>query len=280
MYAGFISENNQQNIGDLVQLQNKLSIYYPNIHKENYWEIADSGNAFYSPTTLPYHCELIQLIERNSGLIADLGCGSSHLLRNLEDQVKYTGIDTSAEQIEKNKVQYPHSNFKVASVYNTELPEATFDWVISLYTLEHCVYPKKLIDEMVRLTKPGGRLVIICPHFRPNPMPSMWYGHDPRPLRKKLFKGLIKECILDVWERNLSFPRQLLRAHLNEGGFLIYKDPRCFYTQFYSDIDAVYWTYYPEIREYIQRQNFKIEQDHLKMGNPMPGNMFFVAVKS
>lgn len=56
MYAGFISDNNKQDIGDLVQLQNKLDKYYSNIHKENYWEIADAGNAFYSPTTLPYHC--------------------------------------------------------------------------------------------------------------------------------------------------------------------------------------------------------------------------------
>ncbi len=38
-----------------------------------------------------------------------------------------------------------------------------FDWVVCAEVLEHLAYPYRALDEMIRVLKPGGRLVLLAP---------------------------------------------------------------------------------------------------------------------
>jgi len=51
-----------------------------------------------------------------------------------------------------------------------------FDVVVSQSTLEHVSQPELVIDEMLRVLKPGGFLVIVCPNYA-----SFWEPHYSLP---------------------------------------------------------------------------------------------------
>lgn len=50
---------------------------------------------------------------------------------------------------------------------NTGLPAESFDTIIALDVLEHLRWPRRALDEIKRLLKPGGLLYITVPFFYP-----------------------------------------------------------------------------------------------------------------
>ena len=50
---------------------------------------------------------------------------------------------------------------------NTGLPAASFDTIMALDVLEHLRWPRRALDEIKRLLKPGGLLYITVPFFYP-----------------------------------------------------------------------------------------------------------------
>jgi len=281
MYSGFISAVKAENHTELAELSLRMTRFYSQADLSSYWGIADSANFFYDQVTHPYHCDLLQRIATCPGDIVDLGCGSAHILRHLGVGARYTGIDWSDGQISENQKRYPNARFRAASVYESGLPDGSYDWVVSFYVLEHCVYPQRLLAEMVRLLKPGGRAAIICPHFRPYPMNSMWYGRDSRPTREKVKNKMWLDCIRDLWERKVLFPIKLRTEHDSSGQFLIYRDLRCFHADYSSDRDACYWTYSPEIVTHLKDLGAgEVEWNQECMGSPVKRAIYLIVKKN
>ena len=78
----------------------------------------------------------------------------------------YTGIDFSPNLINKNKIAYPNSKFKVITnpkVFPVE--SESYDLVFSHYVIEHTVYPNLFLDECKRALKKDGILIIVAPNF-------------------------------------------------------------------------------------------------------------------
>jgi len=61
----------------------------------------------------------------------------------------------------------------------------TFDVVYSFYLIEHLEKPKKMFDEMYRILKPGGLMILWAPNIR-NPT-AMINKIIPIPLNKRAF---------------------------------------------------------------------------------------------
>lgn len=94
--------------------------------------------------------------------IADIGCGKGRYLKKFvlkNPENEYYGIDLSNTVLsyiknEKIKIQ-------TGSLLNIGFEKDFFDVVYAAESLEHSVYIDLAIKEMVRVTKPGGRIVII-----------------------------------------------------------------------------------------------------------------------
>jgi len=91
------------------------------------------------------------------------GYGSALLAGNAE---KVIGVDYSAEAVEYSQKHYPIKNliFKVGDAQKLPLEDSTIDIVVSLETIEHLPKPELFIQEVKRVLKPGGVLIVSTPN--------------------------------------------------------------------------------------------------------------------
>ena len=91
--------------------------------------------------------------------VLDAGAGEGAYRHEFSNQ-RYTGIDLGVGDVGWN-----YSTLDaVADLTSIPLAGDTFDAVINIVTLEHVKEPARVIQELGRVLKPGGRLLLIVPH--------------------------------------------------------------------------------------------------------------------
>ena len=101
--------------------------------------------------------------------LVEFGCGAGKmgmkLLPLLPSGSSYTGIDQSAALIANARQVWSGAPFQAefheGSIYDTPFPENTFDIALTHTVLMHVPHPEKALQEMIRVTRPGG-MVITC----------------------------------------------------------------------------------------------------------------------
>lgn len=98
-----------------------------------------------------------------AGRILDNGCG---LGTYLEALAPYSDARFGLEiELERAVVAAKHATGVALGVGETlPFPEDSFDLVLSNEVIEHVVDDAQYAAEMVRVTRPGGRLVVFCPN--------------------------------------------------------------------------------------------------------------------
>ncbi len=94
--------------------------------------------------------------------ILDIGCGKGRYLRNLlkdEPENEYYASDLSESVMEYIKEEKIHK--RQGSLTNIGYPDDYFDLVYTCEALEHAVDIKSAVGELARVTKPGGKMVVI-----------------------------------------------------------------------------------------------------------------------
>lgn len=106
------------------------------------------------------------------GRALDAGCGTGEDAKRALDQVGPSGhvwgVDFSAAMIEECKRRWstvPSLEFKVADAHALDFEDNSFDATRSDRVFQHLADPVKALSEMVRVTKPGGRVVIADPDW-------------------------------------------------------------------------------------------------------------------
>jgi SAM-dependent methyltransferase len=103
--------------------------------------------------------------------LLDVACGGGSLLAVAERAGLVThGIDIAQAAIERARTVAPKT--ELVRGMAEELPHAdgSFDVVTCLGSLEHFIDPAKALEEMRRVTAPGGRAVIV--------VPNQWFAYD------------------------------------------------------------------------------------------------------
>jgi len=123
--------------------------------------------------------------------VLDVGCGEGTRLNTmLAKGARGWGIDPSSKAISKAKSQFPRHYFKIATGEKLPFASNTFDLVYSAFAIEHCLDPRLFIQEMVRVTKKDGQVVILAPNYG---APNRRSPVSTEIASNKLVQGTIKD---------------------------------------------------------------------------------------
>ena len=97
----------------------------------------------------------------------DVACRSGIVACELANFVSHvTGIDITpamieqAKQIQKEK-KLDNLTWKIGDIHTLPFDDSSFSLVITRYSFHHLLDPQKVLDDMIRVCKHGGRIVII-----------------------------------------------------------------------------------------------------------------------
>ena len=137
--------------------------------------------------------------------VLDLGCGfNGKLLKKIEEKISLgVGIDISVNsQNKSSKIKL------IAHDLNYPLPfsENEFDVVTSLANLEHLESPQKSLEEIYRVLKPGGILLLTTPSTYGKPV-----------LEFLAFFGVVSKQ--EIQDHKNYFTKNILKRYCKEIGF-------------------------------------------------------------
>ncbi len=121
---------------------------------------------------LPGHSQSMQLLIDLSGVSAsdtvlDLACGPGLVACEFAPFAHHvTGIDLTPKMIEQAEERQKarglaNLSFQVGDVLPLPFPDASFSVMLTRYSFHHFLDPKAVLEEMVRVCKPGGKILVI-----------------------------------------------------------------------------------------------------------------------
>ena len=115
--------------------------------------------------------------------LLDVACGPGIVACAFAGHVKHvTGVDVTPAMIDQARARQKergHTNMTWDSANLPPLPYAdgSFSRVISRYAFHHFLEPEKVLQDMVRVCRPGGRVVVADVYSSEDPAKSMAYNH-------------------------------------------------------------------------------------------------------
>lgn len=149
------------------------------------------------------------------GKIIELASGLSYFLQMVKKKYPKSevwGIDFSVvakERMSKEESTPEESvNYVLGDALNTPFKDNYFDSVISGEFIEHLEKPQELIDEMYRICKPRGIMILSTPHLE---------SHDPEHLWE-----FEPEDIFKMFKKyNIKAYHELLKSDINNRYYII-----------------------------------------------------------
>jgi phosphatidylethanolamine/phosphatidyl-N-methylethanolamine N-methyltransferase len=116
------------------------------------------------------HLVIESLNLRPGQRVLEVGVGTGISLDAYPPYVHVVGIDPSPDMLEHAKTkarenQLKNVELRQGDALNLDLPDASFDVVCAFHVITVVPDPVRMMSEMYRVCKPGGRIVIIN-HFR------------------------------------------------------------------------------------------------------------------
>ncbi|MCK8059985.1 MULTISPECIES: bifunctional 2-polyprenyl-6-hydroxyphenol methylase/3-demethylubiquinol 3-O-methyltransferase UbiG [unclassified Fusibacter] len=101
---------------------------------------------------------MLASIEFNS--VYEAGCGEGHISQHVyknrgtdKKNIKILASDISERIISKAKVDYPHIDFQVSTIYHLNESTDSYDLTIACEVLEHLEKPEMALNEIFRITR-------------------------------------------------------------------------------------------------------------------------------
>ncbi|MGF6712052.1 SAM-dependent methyltransferase [Luteibacter sp. W1I16] len=117
---------------------------------------------------LPWHCRMAArgLTLVRGGDVLDVACGTGAWLGQFSSMGARTisGIDLSIKAIEAARVAYPDGDFRAGPAEVLPFPNASFDVVTCMGSLEHFVDKLGALREMLRVARPNAEFLLLVPN--------------------------------------------------------------------------------------------------------------------
>ena len=129
-------------------------------------------------TDMPWHHLVKQHLDERRDLdgkrVLEIGCGrggfSCWLARQKNRPKEIVAADFARTAVQKAKGfaeehEISGVTWEVCDIQALPYSDSTFDTVISCETIEHVPRPRTAINELARVLKPGGRLLVTTPNY-------------------------------------------------------------------------------------------------------------------
>lgn len=171
---------------------------------------------------MPVQKFLKEVLTPDMKIVLEIGVGRGEFLEALasvlDDSVKIYGIDQSDAYVNETKKTFPQDNviLKHMSAENMTFDDNTFDMICISNTLHHLENEKQVFNEIKRVLKEDGKLIIqemIQDHQSPAQMSHVWIHHFAAEL-ERYFNRYHDE----------TFRLNAIKNFIEENGFYIEED--------------------------------------------------------
>jgi SAM-dependent methyltransferase len=158
--------------------------------------------------------DFAQTVVEPNMLVGDIGAGPAvfaELVERLDG--RYVAVDLSVANLLEGRRRVPSINAVVASVNALPFRDAVFDFVVATGCLEYVRAQQQAIHELVRVTKPGGYLVV---SFANALNPRRWWEEAVVHRLRRIARTAMGHE--DVYSRRLTRPATALSDVTQAGG--------------------------------------------------------------
>jgi phosphatidylethanolamine/phosphatidyl-N-methylethanolamine N-methyltransferase len=105
----------------------------------------------------------------------EVGVGTGISLDAYPPYIHLTGIDPATGMLEQaiaktRENDWGHIDLRNGDALNLDFPDNSFDWVLSFHVMTVVPDAQRMMAEMIRVCKPGGRIVVISHFASANPL--------------------------------------------------------------------------------------------------------------
>ncbi len=181
--------------------------------------------------------------------ILECGCGPATILELLWQKNKqFYGIDISEKSIalaRKRLFNKKNIHISVGQVEKLKYKDNTFDLVFANAVMEHLTDPDKSVNEMIRVTKKKGKLIIMSPNYGSPFFPSVCSAAGLFPRIARFIRIIMKSHYYIISKPdNLNWESVFPKIFIND--------------KYQPDNDAVNEPYLQTLVCYIARKKCKI----------------------
>ncbi|MFH1800866.1 MAG: class I SAM-dependent methyltransferase [Candidatus Omnitrophota bacterium] len=106
---------------------------------------------------------LLELVQSLKNIkVLDVGCGTGRFLVRFPEPNTLFGVDLSESMLQTTKTKLTRASLLAASATELPFPDRSFDLVYSVRVIQHIRNQQKMITELSRVCKPGGRVILVA----------------------------------------------------------------------------------------------------------------------
>ena len=136
-----------------------------------YEELGDKFQCYLDPFDAEHRIKVIKKLlpkEIKNLECLEVGCGTGDISRAIVSLVKKLTVSDISAKLAKRIGKELGVSWRQEDACQLNIPNETYDIVVSSECIEHTLDPKKAILEMARVIKPGGSIIFTSPN-------KLWY---------------------------------------------------------------------------------------------------------
>jgi SAM-dependent methyltransferase len=230
------------------------------IELKEYYKSSESYRAHLEAKGASYFQQFVEVISACSSptdLILDLGCGTGESTREImRHERRVIGADISQMFMRKDCTSTPSPVFIASDASQLPFADQSFDVVSAMEFIEHVWPVDPVLCEMDRVTKPGGRIVLMSPNL----LSPLWPWRDlPAMLLHARFRPPFYSSYGDAavfWGQSCLAS---LSKILSREPHFVRREPDLRRADHGGDFDSVYASNARDLMLFLRRAGYKVE---------------------